>query len=410
MDFPYHSGMFEWPEELRMMRDAVRQFVDNEIRPHREELEFGDLPPYDLLRKFYKTFGIDQMSADSFDARIAAEESGQERPRGEGGGGGASLLPIIELCRCSPGLVTALGVSVSLTSAAIMSKGTIAQKKRWARDILTMDKIGAWAITEPNSGSDAFGQMQSTARRDGDEYLLNGSKTFITNGPYADTIVFICKLDEGNPPAERTVLQFVLDSGMPGLEQSKPLRKMGLHSSPTGMLFLDDVRVGRDRLLGESEDAFRGSGGREASKATFVIERSGVAAMALGIIERCLELSVRYAKERVQFGRPIGEFQLIQLKLAQMEVARLNVENLVFRVLELGQAGKTMSLSEASAMKLYAAGAATDVALEAVQLFGGNGYMAEYEVEQLARDAKVLQIYAGTDEIQVGQIARELLK
>ena len=131
--------------------------------------------------------------------------------------------------------------------------------------------------------------------------------------------------------------------------------------------------------------------------------------MALGIIERCLELSVKYAKERVQFGKPIGEFQLIQLKLAKMEVARLNVENLVFRVLESSAAGKPMNLSEASAMKLYSAGAATEVALEAVQLFGGNGYMAEYEVEQLARDAKVLQIYAGTDEIQVGQIARALL-
>jgi alkylation response protein AidB-like acyl-CoA dehydrogenase len=319
------------------------------------------------------------------------------------------MLPIIELCKCSPGMVTAMGVSVGLTSAAIMSKGTITQKKRWARDIATMDKIGAWAITEPGSGSDAFGSMASTARRDGDEYILNGSKTFITNGPYADTIVFICKLDEGNPPEERKVVQFVLDSGMPGLEQSKPLRKMGLHSSPTGMLFLDDVRAGKDRLLGESEQAFGGSQGREASKATFVMERSGVAAMALGIIERCLELSVKYAKERVQFGKPIGEFQLIQLKLAKMEVARLNVENLVFRVLESSQAGKPMNLSEASAMKLYSAGAATEVALEAVQLFGGNGYMAEYEVEQLARDAKVLQIYAGTDEIQVGQIARALL-
>src|SRR5262249_61997302 len=148
------------------------------------------------------------------------------------------------------------------------------------RALLTLDKVGAWAITEPNSGSDAFGSMASTARRDGDEFILNGSKTFITNGPYADTIVFICKLDEGNPPEERTVLQFVLDSGMPGLEQSKPLRKMGLHSSPTGMLFLDDVRVGRDRLLGENEDAFRGRGGREASKATFTIERSGVGARA----------------------------------------------------------------------------------------------------------------------------------
>ena len=145
--------------------------------------------------------------------------------------------------------------------------------------------------------------MASTARRDGDEYVLNGSKTFITNGPYADTIVFICKLDEGNEPAERKVVQFVLDKGMPGLEQSKPLRKMGLHSSPTGMLFLDDVRVGRDRLLGESEEAFGGGQGREASKATFVMERSGVAAMALGIIERCLELS-RGVREGARAVRP----------------------------------------------------------------------------------------------------------
>src|SRR5215813_4385035 len=195
-------------------------------------------------------------------------------------------------------MVTAMGVSVGLTAAAINGKGTIAQRKRWARDIVTMDKIGAWAITEPGSGSDAFGSMQSTARRDGDEFVLNGSKTFITNGPYADTIVFICKLDEGNPPAERTVLQFVLDRGMPGLEQSKPLRKMGLHSSPTGMLFLTDVRVGRDRLLGETEDV--PAGGREGARDTFSMERTGVAAMALGIIDQCLETCVEYAKNRVQ--------------------------------------------------------------------------------------------------------------
>jgi alkylation response protein AidB-like acyl-CoA dehydrogenase len=406
--------MFAWPEDMQMIRDALRQFVDNEVRPHRDELEHGDLPPYDILRKLYRTFGIDQMARDTFTRRIEAERSGGDgKARGAGGGGGSgagmAILPIIELSRCSPGMVTALGVSVGLTGAAIMSKGTLAQKERWACDVLTLEKIGAWAITEPGSGSDAFGSMRSTARRDGDEYLLNGSKTFITNGPYADTIVFICKLDEGNDPAERQVLQFVLDKGMPGLEQSKPLRKMGLHSSPTGMLFLDDVRVGRDRLLGESEDAYRGRAGRDASKATFTIERTGVAAMALGIIERCLELCIPYAKDRVQFGQPIANYQLIQLKLAKMEVARLNVENLVFRQLEMSGAGQAMSLAEASAMKLYSAQSATEVALEAVQLFGGNGYMAEYEVEQLARDAKVLQIYAGTDEIQIGHIARALL-
>ncbi len=408
--------MYKWSEEQQMVRDMVRQFVENEIVPHREALEFGDMPPYDLLRKLFATFGMDQMAGDRFDRQIAKEESGEasSAPSSESAprdpnAAAFTLIPIIEICRVCPGMVTAMGVSMGLTASAIMSKGTTAQKKRWARDLLTMEKVGAWAITEPGSGSDAFGSMVSTARRDGDEFILNGSKTFITNGPHADTIVFICKLDEGNAPAERTIVQFVLDRGMEGLEQSKPLRKMGIHSSPTGELFLNDVRVGADRLLGESVEAFKGSAGRSASKATFSIERTGVAAMALGIVEKCLELSVQYAKDRVQFGKPIGEFQLIQLKLAKMEVARINLQNLVFRFIEMQAAGEAISFGEASAAKLYAAQTATEVALEAVQLFGGNGYMAEFQVEQLARDAKVLQIYAGTDEIQISQVARSLL-
>jgi alkylation response protein AidB-like acyl-CoA dehydrogenase len=407
--------MFEWTEEQLMIRDAVRQFVEAEIAPKRDELEHGDLPPYDILRKLFSTFGMSDMARASFASRIEREKriaAGEEEPAAKaersGGDSGMTMIPIIEICRYSPGMVTAMGVSMGLTAAAIMSKGTIAQKERWALDLLTMDKVGAWAITEPGSGSDAFGSMKSTARRDGDEYLLNGSKTFITNGPYADTTVFICKLDEGNPPAERKILSFVLDRGMPGFEQSKPLRKMGMHSSPTGELFLDDVRVGKDRLIGETEDV--PAGGREGAKDTFSMERSGVAAMSLGIIEKCLELCVQYSKDRVQFGQPIGEFQLIQDKLARMEVARLNVQNLVFRVLEMGAAGRSLALAEASAMKLYSARAATEVAMEAVQLFGGNGYMSEFHVEQLARDAKVLQIYAGTDEIQITHIAKDLLR
>lgn len=403
--------MYEWSEEHQMVRQAVRDFIEAQIVPHIDELEHGDMPPYDLLRKMYKTFGLDAMARDRFEKMMSRPTQGsapteQATPRGSNAA--LTLIPIIELCRHCPGMVTAMGVSVGLTAASIMSKGTEAQKRRWALDLLTLEKVGAWAITEPDSGSDAFGSMRSSARRDGDEYVLNGSKTFITNGPYADTIVFICKLDEGNPPNERKVLTFVLDTGMPGLEQSKPLKKMGLHSSPTGQLFLTDVRVGKDRLLGESE----GGGGKEnrdGAKATFTMERTGVAAMALGIIERCLELSLDYAKSRVQFGKPIGDFQLIQLKLAKMEVARLNVTNLVFRQIEMSANGKGMNLTEASACKLYAAQSAMEVALEAVQLFGGNGYMAEYRVEQLARDAKVLQIYAGTDEIQISQIARSLL-
>jgi alkylation response protein AidB-like acyl-CoA dehydrogenase len=412
--------MYEWSEEQLMVRDAVRQFIDKEIRPNVEELEHGDTPPYDVLRKLFATFGMDSAARDRFKKQMefersvaAAIERGETPPEkperaGDGGGSSLTLIPIIELCRVCPGMVTAMGVSMGLTSAAINAKGTIAQKERWVPELLTMEKIGAWAITEPGSGSDAFGSMRSTARRDGDEYVLNGSKTFITNGPYADTTVFICKLDEGNPPAERKVLSFVLDRGMPGFEQSKPLRKMGMHSSPTGELFLTDVRVGRDRLIGETEDV--PAGGREGAKATFMQERAGVAAMSLGIIEECLERCVQYARDRVQFGQPIGEFQLIQDKLARMEVARLNVQNLVFRTAEMSAAGHTMTLAEASAMKLYSARAATEVAMEAVQLFGGNGYMSEFRVEQLARDAKVLQIYAGTDEIQITHIAKDLLR
>ena len=413
--------MFEWNDEQRMIRDAVRRFVDDEVRPHVEELEHGDMAPYDILRKLFATFGMDAMARDRFKRQMEREHAtadaiarGEtppapvERAGGDGGGAGMTLIPIIELCRVCPGMVTAMGVSMGLTSAAIMSKGTLAQKERWALDLLTMDKVGAWAITEPGSGSDAFGSMRATARRDGDDYILNGSKTFITNGPHADITVFICKLDEGNPPEQRKIVSFVLERGMPGFVQSKPLRKMGMHSSPTGELFLDDVRVGRDRLIGETEDL--PAGGRDGAKATFQQERSGVAAMALGIIEECLQLSVAYAKNRVQFGKPIGEFQLIQDKLARMEVARMNVQNLVFRTIEMSAAGTNMSLAEASAMKLYSARSATEVALEAVQLHGGNGYMSEFRVEQLARDAKVLQIYAGTDEIQITHIARDLLR
>ncbi|MCU4183974.1 acyl-CoA dehydrogenase family protein [Acidiferrimicrobium sp. IK] len=422
--------MYAWSEEHEMMRSAVRQFVEKEVAPHQEALEHGDMPPYDILRKMFATFGLDTAARESFERRMEREanastsggsDSESSHASGSDSGGGRdaamSLIPTIELCRYCPGMVTALGVSVGLTAAAIASKGTPAQKRRWVPDLLSLKTIGSWAITEPGSGSDAFGSMRSTARRDGDEYLLNGSKTFITNGPFADTIVFICKLDEGASAGgvssdqerkDRKVLSFVLDRGMPGLEQSPPLRKMGMHSSPTGQLFLTDVRVGRDRLIGETEEV--SGGGRDGAKVTFAQERAGVAAMALGIIEQCLELSVAYAKDREQFGQPIGQFQLIQEKLARMEVARLNTQNLVYRYIEMTEAGRPLTLAEASAMKLYTARAASEVAMEAVQLFGGNGYMAEFRVEQLARDAKVLQIYAGTDEIQITHIAKDLLR
>ncbi len=410
--------MYEWSEEQLMVRDAIRRFIDAEVVPNIDALEHDGVPPYDIIRKLYAAFGMDQMARERFKRQLerklsGTEESAEERAEraGDGGAAAMTLIPIIELCHHCPGIVTSMGVSVGLAAGTIMKGGTPAQMERWGLDLLTSEKVGSWAITEANSGSDALGGMLTTARRDGDEYILNGSKTWITNGPYADTIVLYAKLDDGSdtPIRDRPVLTFVLDSGTPGLEQSAPLRKMGLHSSPTGELFLTDVRVGKDHLLGETEEQ-RGGGGRASAKANFVTERAGVAAMSLGVIEECLKLSVEYAKNRVLWGSPIGDFQLIQLKLARMEVARLNVQNLVFRHIETSAAGKDLTLAEASALKLYSAQAASEVAMEAVQLMGGNGYTAEYRVEQLARDAKVFQIYAGTDEIQVTHIAKDLLR
>jgi alkylation response protein AidB-like acyl-CoA dehydrogenase len=195
---------------------------------------------------------------------------------------------------------------------------------------------------------------------------------------------------------------------MPGLTQGKPFKKMGMMSSPTGELFFDNVRLTPDRLLGENEQHTDGDG-RESARANFAAERLGVALMSLGIIDECHRLCVDYAKTRTLWGKNIGQLQLIQLKLAKMEIARMNVQNMVFATLERQKAGKNPTLAEASAIKLYSSEAATEVAMEAVQLFGGNGYMAEYRVEQLARDAKSLMIYAGSNEVQVTHIAKGLL-
>ena len=200
---------------------------------------------------------------------------------------------------------------------------------------------------------------------------------------------------------------FVLDAGMPGLTQGKPFKKMGMMSSPTGELFFDNVRLTPDRLLGENERT--GGDGRDSARENFAAERIGIAMMALGIINECHRLCVDYAKTRTLWGKNIGQFQLIQLKLAKMEVARMNVQNMVFQTIERQRKKKPLTLAEASAIKLYSSEAATDVAMDAVQLFGGNGYMAEYRVEQLARDAKSLMIYAGSNEVQVTHIAKGLL-
>ena len=412
--------MLEWSDVDIAVRDAVRDFVDKEIRPNIDALESGDMEPYPIVRKLFSAFGIDAMARESLERRLSKLRDGapakESKPSGRmfGGGpdqAGMGFVLISELCRVSMGLVTGMGVSLGLTVPTIQSRGTLAQQERWLPGLVTYEKIGAWAITEPDSGSDAFGGMKSYVTRDGDDYILNGQKTFITNGPDADVVVVYAKLDEGDGADKRNrkVLTFVLDRGMEGFEQSKPFRKMGIHSSRTGELFFNNVRLGRDRLLGETEGTDGPDEGRASARSNFSAERIGVAAMALGVIEECLRLSVDYAKTRTLWGQEISQFQLIQLKLANMEVARMNVRNMLFRVIESGEKGVPISLAEASAIKWYCSQAATDVAMEAVQLFGGNGYMTEYRVEQLARDAKSLMNYAGSNEVQITHVARGLL-
>ncbi|MGK2869967.1 MAG: acyl-CoA dehydrogenase family protein, partial [Mycobacterium sp.] len=374
--------MLEWSDVDNAVRDAVREFVDKEIRPNIDALESGELEPYPIVRKLFSAFGIDVMAREALERRLSRLRDGGDAGAGKTSGGmfgggpdqaGMGFVLISELCRVSMGLVTGMGVSLGLTIPTIQSRGTLAQQERWLPGLVTYEKIGAWAITEPDSGSDAFGGMKSYVTRDGDDYLLNGQKTFITNGPDADVVVVYAKLDEpGVDKRDRKVLTFVLDRGMEGFVQSKPFHKMGIHSSRTGELFFNNVRLGRDRLLGETEDNASGDG-RDSARSSFSAERIGVAAMSLGVIEECLRLSVDYAKTRVLWGKEIGQFQLIQLKLANMEVARMNVRNMLFRVIESSQTGTPISLAEASAMKWYCSQAATDVAMEAVQLFGGNG-------------------------------------
>jgi alkylation response protein AidB-like acyl-CoA dehydrogenase len=415
--------MLEWSDVDLAVRDAVREFVDKEVRPHVDALESGEMAPYPIIRKLFATFGIDAIARESLEKRLARMREGTAKSDDGASGGmfggdgaqvGMGFVVVSELCRVCMGVVTGMGVSLGLTVPTIAGRGTLAQQERWLPGLVTYEKVGAWAITEPDSGSDAFGGMKSYVVRDGSgngDYILNGQKTFITNGPDADVVVVYAKLDEGDSTIDkrdRKVLTFVLDRGMEGFVQSKPFRKMGIHSSRTGELFFNNVRLGRDRLLGESEDNKSGDG-RDSARSNFSAERIGVAAMALGVIEECLKLSVDYAKSRKLWGQEIGQFQLIQLKLASMEVARMNVRNMLFRVIEAAQTGAEISLAEASAIKWYCSQAATDVAMDAVQLFGGNGYMTEYRVEQLARDAKSLMIYAGSNEVQITHVAKGLL-
>lgn len=402
--------MFRFSQEHEMVRGIVRKWAESKLAPKVDALEAGE-PPYELMRDLARTFGIPALVKGAFEKleQRAKQGGGDGKEVKLSGMGDPALSAIlsIELSRICPGFTLAFGASMGLAGGAIAARGTFEQKQRWALPILTFDKIGAWGMTEPGAGSDAFRSMRTTATpRDGG-YVLSGQKTFITNAPYADILVIYAKIDrgDGTPLADRPIQPFIVERGDQGMETSKPMRKMGMHSSPTGEVFLQDCFVPADRLLGLHEQAV----GRASGKDVFHSERTGMAPMCVGIIERCLEISTDYAKQRVTWGKPIAEYQLVQEKLARMFVHLENCKNLMFKQLTLAAEGGTMTPAEASAAKLYCARAATESAMEAIQLLGGNGYMQEYRVEMLARDAKLLQIGGGTDEIQIINIARHLL-
>jgi acyl-CoA dehydrogenase len=402
--------MFDFTDEQKMIRKTLRRWVEAELAPHVDALESEAMLPYEPMRKLIATFGMADMAKQAL-------AKAEERDKGAADGAAAredgstrdsmmSAITAIEFSRVSPGFAMAVGASLGLCGGAIMRRGTPAQRRRFALPVLTGEKIGAWAITEPGAGSDAFGGMRTVARRVDGGYALRGQKTFISNAPYADVFLVYAKMEEGERPLrDRPIHAFLLERGAEGMTLGKPMKKMGMWSSPTGEIFLDEVFVPADQLLGEKEK----EPSREGARDVFHGERTGLVPMAFGIIERCLEESIRYAKERKTWDRTIGEYQLVQAKLARMYIHYQNVRNLLFKFLWMQDKGLRLTMGEASSMKAYCAPAATEVAMEAVQIFGGNGYMREFRVEQLARDAKLLQIGGGTDEIQLVTCARALL-
>jgi alkylation response protein AidB-like acyl-CoA dehydrogenase len=390
--------MLDFNEEHKLAQKAIRAWCTEHLAPRVPRLEAGEISPYEPMRELCAAFGIADMVRAQF-AKMQARDADRKASLAGPGEGPLMAILMMELSRVCPGFAMAFGASLGLCGGAILSRGTPEQKQRFALPVMTMEKIGAWGLTEPGAGSDAFGSMKTRARKVDGGWRLTGSKTFITNAPFADTFVVYARVDD------QDVRAFIVERGADGLSTGQPFKKMGMHTSPTGEIFLDDVFVPADQLVGgeDTENA------KAAAKSSLKGERFGMTPMCLGMVDRCLEESVRYAKQREQWGKPIATFQLVQEKIARMYTARSIIHALLMRQLEADRAGVPLSVEEASASKLYCARTTTEVALEAVQLKGGAGYMQEGVVEMLARDAKLFQIGGGTDEIQILRIAREVL-
>jgi len=387
----------ELTETQTMIRGAIRDYLVREIEPLVPQLEEGTLLPFEPLRKMAATLGL--LGPEDELAKLMKEAPAEE------------MLPFfvprilsVELSRVCAGVALVHGASIGLCGGDIRSKGTPEQKARWGGPIARLEKIGCWALTEPQAGSAAIRDMKSTAVRDGDHYVLNGTKTFISNAPYADIFVVYAKLSENGAESARA---FVLERGDPGLATGKPFKKMGFRSSPTGEVFLSDCRVPADRLLGGPSAGKRPTG--STVKERLSRERVGLVAISYGIAERAFDIALDYARTRVQGGQVIGNYQLVQRRLTRMYMALANARSFVFGDIR-AKRKLEQSAVDASVGKLFVAEASTFIAQEAMHILAGNGYMEEYVIERLYRDAKLIELGGGTTEIQELTAGRWLME
>ena len=377
---------FKLSKEHEMARKMFREFAENELEPLAVEIDEEERFPWENVEKFAR-YGM----------------MGINIPKKYEGAGGDNLMYCIAIeeiakkCATSSVIVAA---HTSLCMGPIMAFGTEEQKMKWIPDLASGRKIGAFGLTEPGAGTDASGQ-QTTAVKDGDDWILNGSKCFITNGDTASTYTVLAVTDRSK--GYRGMTMFVVEKGMPGFSTGIHEKKMGIRGSSTYELIFQDCRIPKENLLGQQGKGFN------IAMHTLDGGRIGIASQALGIAEGALERTVAYVKERKQFGRAIGAFQNTQFQLADMATKVEAAQLLVYKAAMAKATQKTYSV-EAAKAKLYAAEVAMEVTTKAVQLHGGYGYTREYEVERMMRDAKITEIYEGTSEVQRMVISGALLK
>lgn len=374
-------------DEQESIRGLARDFVEKELKPVVKQLETGDL---DILKSLWGKMAETGLTSLPF-----SEEYG-----GAAVDSLSYFLVLEEIAKVSAALATSLSVHVSLSGLPIQYYGNEAQKQKYLPDLIAGTKIGAFALTEPNAGSDA-GAGITTAEKDGDDYILNGSKLFITNALIGHVFIATARTD-AKTPGPKGLSAFIIERDTPGMTITKGDEKMGLLGGDWGELHFDNCRIPASQRLSDEGQGFK------LFMRSLNIGRISIGAISLGLAEACLDAAVQYAKERKQFGKAIADFQAIQFKLADMALKIEAARSLVYNAARLKEAGKDFAL-EASMAKLYASEMCNQCASEAVQIFGGYGYTKDFPVERYFRDARVMSLFEGTSEIQRTIIAKHLM-